>query len=108
MIPSLSGSHTYRLAVEVYQRHHDAGTGVCLVCSHRAPCLPRRHAASVILAAGVDPRRYDASPRLAVGDRHKAPVPDVNDATLPYEGFRLGGRPRPLSAEGYRYERDNE
>jgi hypothetical protein len=108
MIPSLNGSHTFRLAVEVYQRHHDAGTGACLACGHRAPCLPRRHAASVILAAGVDPRGYDASSRLPPGGGHHPPVSEVNDDTLPYEGFRLGGRPRPLSAEGYRYERDTE
>lgn len=113
VIPCLRGSLTHRLAVEVYRRHHDAGTGVCLVCGYRTPCLVRRHAASVILAAGEDPRWYDdsrggGSERADAQTRDAVREPDrmVHGDTPPYAGYRVTGRTRPLGEAGYRYERD--
>jgi hypothetical protein len=69
VISGLRDSMTYRLAVQVYQRHHDPGDGVCRWCGLSAPCTPRGHAASVIQAAGDDPHRYDPPP---AGGRHQA------------------------------------
>lgn len=66
-IPTLPGSELHRLCVEVYLRHHDIGAGICTQCRQRAPCLPRRHAASVVMASGEDPRRYDAQAATATG-----------------------------------------
>lgn len=54
-IPGLRGTATHGLAVVIYQSHDDDGSGFCARCGDRAPCAPRRHAASVIRAAGEDP-----------------------------------------------------
>ncbi|NIL43756.1 hypothetical protein HCB17_23525 [Salinispora arenicola] len=67
-----------------------------------APCPVRAFAASVIAAAGEDPRWYDA-PRTP-------PTPDEPDSgrTLPERiGWAVGGRSVPLNAEGLLYEREN-
>jgi hypothetical protein len=69
VIAGLRESLTYRLAVQVY-RDHDPGDGRCARCGFAAPCRPRGHAATVIRAAGDDPRRYDPPP---VRGRHLDP-----------------------------------
>ncbi len=92
VISGLRDSMTYRLAVQVYQGHHDPGDGRCRRCGLSAPCIPRGHAASVIQAAGDDPGRYDAQPP---GGRHRhadgAPRRYATDG--PYR--RVTGRRRP-------------
>jgi len=105
VIPGLQGSLTHRLSTEVYQRHHDIGTGICAVCGQRTPCPARRHAASVILAAGEDPRRYDAQPYQGGGGQE---WPHTGGDSLPYSGYRVTGRARPPGSEGFFYERDIE
>jgi hypothetical protein len=62
VIAGLRGSMTYRLAVQVYQRHYDRGDGRCVRCGLLAPCPPRGHAAAVIRAGGDDPGYYDLRP----------------------------------------------
>ncbi len=95
-IPGLRESLTFAVAVSVYQRHPGTGTGVCAGCGQRAPCPARRNAASVIVAAGDDPRRYDAG---APGE----------PASPPYTGYRVGGRSRRVDEDiGYFYDRDRE
>jgi hypothetical protein len=70
-MPNLDGSSLYLLCVELYETHHDAGTGFCSKCGFPAPCPARRHAAFVIAAAGQDPRRHDghAGPGRVPGGR---------------------------------------
>jgi hypothetical protein len=68
-------SAVFALAVEQYVRHGvPAFADRCSVC-RESGCPVRRHAAEVIQAAGVDPRRYDPPPRrtVAVG-RASAPT----------------------------------
>jgi hypothetical protein len=117
VIPGLQGSPTHRLSAEVYQRHHDIGTGICAVCGQRTPCPARRHAALVILAAGEDPRWYDARPYqdapipADVSDPGKVPGqerPQGGSESLPYGGYPVTGRARPPGSEGFLYERDIE
>ena len=60
-IPGLRGTATHELAVVIYQGHDDDGSGFCAECGDRAPCASRRHAASVIRAAGEDPLWYDGT-----------------------------------------------
>jgi len=116
VIPGLRGSPTHRLSAEVYQRHHDVGTSTCAVCRQRTPCPARRHAAWVILAAGEDPRRYDARPHQGPPSPTAAPGLDEMRGqerphpgeSLPYAGYRVTGRARPLGSEGFFYERDND
>jgi hypothetical protein len=55
-------SDLFATAVEHYTRHGVNNQGVCLLCG-TGLCHVRPHAASVILAAGVNPRRYDPPPR---------------------------------------------
>jgi hypothetical protein len=45
-------------AVEHYIRHHVSEHGICPSCETRN-CPIQAHAASVIPAAGVNPKRYD-------------------------------------------------
>lgn len=97
-IPGLRGTPTHVLAVVIYQGHQDDGSGFCARCGDHAPCGPRRHAASVIRAAGEDPLGYD--PGLPRG----APA-----ATLPdYAGYHVGGRSVPIDPAGFQYSREPE
>lgn len=91
-IPGLHGTPTHALAVVVYQGHSDAGSPWCGRCGDRAPCGPRRHAATVIGAAGENPRWYDGTTPAA---------PD-------HAGYRVGGRVRPIDPEGSLYSRQLE
>jgi hypothetical protein len=95
-IPGLRGTPTHALAVVIYQNHDDDGSRFCARCGDRAPCEPRRHAASVIRAAGEDPLWYDR--RLARG----APVSALPD----HAGYRVGGRAAPIDPAALLYERD--
>jgi hypothetical protein len=117
LISSLPGSVTHQLGVEVYLRHDDAaiGTGTCALCGHRTPCPARRHATSVIEAAGEDPRRYD--PRASVGPVRNAGSPRAEDGRpsdhrasdggLPADvtGYALGGVGRRADVPYREYER---
>lgn len=97
-IPGLRGTPTHALAVVIYQGHDDDGSGFCAQCGDRAPCEPRRHAASVIRAAGEDPLRYDRSlPR-------ESPVSAVPD----HAGYRVGGRGIPIDPADFLYSREPE
>jgi hypothetical protein len=62
----LRDSLTHQLAVEVFRRHRDAGSGTCCRCGARAPCPTRWRAAAVITAAGDDPGRHDRLPPIEV------------------------------------------
>ena len=114
MIPGLRDSLTHRMSTELYQRHHDAGNGVCVACGWRTPCPARQRATSVIVAAGEDPRSYDTS---AVSDPSRADrsarrgqvrPPESGDATSrTYTGYSLGGRGGRQSPAGYWYDRDD-
>jgi hypothetical protein len=77
VISGLRDSMTYRLAVQVYQSHSDLGTGGCPRCGAAAPCRPREHAATVIQAAGDDPRWYDT--QMASGRHRHAGAVSVDD-----------------------------
>jgi hypothetical protein len=79
----------------------------------------RRHAAFVISAAGVDPRRLDYAPAELAGGAAPgvvaappagsvdAPFPVPADPPVPsHGGFSVRGRARDLGAEGYLYERE--
>jgi hypothetical protein len=59
-------SAVFALAVEQYVRHgQPVFADRCSVC-RKPDCPVRHHAAEVIAAAGVDPRRYDPPPRRPV------------------------------------------
>lgn len=106
-IPTLPGSDLHRLCVEVYLRHHDAGTGVCKQCGQRAPCLPHRHAASVLMASGEDPRWYDgqvAQPGGASGTDHATEDGGVPAESRRVQGFAVGRAPR-ADVPWFEYER---
>jgi hypothetical protein len=63
VIPGLRGSVLHIQCTEVYRRHQANGAGWCLTCGQPMPCLPRRHAAAVLLAAGDDiPEAEDILP----------------------------------------------
>jgi hypothetical protein len=115
LISSLPGSVTHQLGVEVYLRHDDAGTSTCALCGHQTPCPARRHAMSVIAAAGEDPRQYD--PRASASSGRNAgsrPVEDgqrfeqmARDGGLPTNitGYALGGVGRRADVPYHEYER---
>jgi hypothetical protein len=113
-IPGLRDTLVCRTASETYQRHRDAGNGACRACGEPMPCPSRRHATSVIVAAGEhpDPGRTQQLP--VAGDlpqpapRRAEPQPELSApaATPAYTGYRLGGRGRPGSPDGYFYDRD--
>src|SRR6266536_2104725 len=117
LIPGLRGSLTHRMSAELYQRHHDAGNGACRTCGYRTPCPPRRHAISVIVAAGEDPLSYDARSPNGVtpagdtphgGEEHRPHRPATTTATLrAHTGYHLGGRGRPGTSDGFVYDRDS-
>lgn len=59
-------SRQWDICLEVYLRHGDDGTGACLRC--RVPagtCLPRRRAAFVLAAIGVDLAQLEPGVRRA-------------------------------------------
>lgn len=58
LIRGLRGSRAHQLAVEVFLRDHHDGCGRCRRCDRPAPCIARRHAEAVIMAAGEDPASY--------------------------------------------------
>jgi hypothetical protein len=117
-IPGLSGSGTHRLAIEVVQRHHDAGSGRCRCCGTPMPCPPHTHA--VLLAAGDHPGRYPAAsqpqqpthPPPHPNPPHEpahhpppdTPPPDGNGDDD--QGFYVSSRRRRMNPDGYGYERD--
>jgi hypothetical protein len=102
----------HQLAVEVYLRHHDAGSGACAECTGRVPCPARRHAALVISTAGEDPRWYDmqalAGQRgAAKGHRPDQPTQDWRGSAVHggVEGYAVGGRGRRADVPYVEYER---
>jgi hypothetical protein len=110
VIPGLRDSLTYQVSAELYQRHRDAGNGACAACGDSAPCPSRRHATSVIVAAGEDPRFYDVpavpvagDPQPAQGQREDRP----ELAAPTYTGYQLGGRGHRASPQGYFHDRDS-
>jgi hypothetical protein len=56
------GSTLFATAMELYARHGGSSEGPCNVCGTRR-CPVRPNAASVILAAGINPRHYDPPTR---------------------------------------------
>jgi hypothetical protein len=58
----------FALAVEVYRQHRCDGGGRCRLC-RAAICRARRHAATIILAAGVDLSDIDTAVRCEVWRR---------------------------------------
>ncbi|MDG4798821.1 hypothetical protein [Micromonospora sp. WMMD1082] len=118
-IPNLHGTPTHVMAVELYQGHHGDATGACVRCGERAPCPVRSHAASVITAAGEDPRWYDGrltaapptpTPGLRQPGADERPTAQLGlDRTHPdHSGYHVGGRTVPMSREGFLYEREPE
>lgn len=59
VIPRFQGSATHLLAVELYMRHADMGSGYCVRCGRPAPCDSRRHARYVLMAAGDHPDNHE-------------------------------------------------
>jgi hypothetical protein len=111
-IPGIQGSATHRTSTELLMRHRDAGNGMCDGCGHRAPCPARCHASTVIVAAGEDPRTYDAAaPDLASETRsvHAGHQPEHQDppGTSAHTGYHLTGRSRRPESSGLTYERDD-
>ena len=113
-IPTVSGSDLHRLSVEIYLRHHDVGTGVCGQCGQRAPCLPRRHAAAVVMASGEDPLWYDAqastgpgrnADAMRSGGQHRTSHAMEDGGVPAHEGFHVGGANRRLDLAFPDYER---
>ncbi|WP_431726940.1 hypothetical protein [Verrucosispora sp. TAA-831] len=107
-IPNLHGTPTHVTAVELYQGHHGDAAGACVRCGERAPCPAREHAASVIAAAGEDPRWYDG--RLATAPPVSVPGSASREFGRSYPdhtGYATGGRGASLS-EGFQYEREQE
>ena len=104
----LAGSGTHLLAVEIYRRHHDAGTGLCATCGNPMPCAPQRHALSVLHAAGDDPAAHQAPDRPDPRGHHPeppdAPVDRIRDEP---DGFYVNGRTRALNPAGFGYERES-
>lgn len=108
-IPNLHGTPTHVTAVELYQGHHGDAAGACVRCGERVPCRVRSHAASVIAVAGEDPRWYDGRLKAAPPTPAPGPVPPGGGRTPPeHFGYPISGRAGPMSAEGYRYEREQE
>ena len=102
-IPGLRGTPTHQLAVQLFQDHHDAGDGRCAKCGLRPPCPAQWHAASVIQAAGEDPRQYETGP----DDRHQPEHPDALAEMFPHHvGYRVADqRPAPGQSD-HLYQRD--
>lgn len=104
-IPTLRGTLTHSTAVELYQGHH-GDAGACVRCGERAPCPARSHAASVIAAAGEDPRRYDGRLTAAPHAPGPRPAPEVGRTNPDHCGYTISGRSVPMSPEGLLYERE--
>ena len=108
-MPGLRGSSTHVLAGEIYQRHWDAGMGMCVTCGNPVPCAPGVHAAAVLHAVGDDldaypPRRWP-DPEVHHPVR-SGPPPEPEPAESEVYGFAVSGRSRPLNPSGFGYERD--
>lgn len=113
-ISGLRNSDTYRLAAEIYQRHRDTGSGVCVLCGGGVPCPPRQHAAIVIQAC-EDPSRCDDQPstdlrhRKDPGGWQEQNQPDnveFSQAVSPtVTGYSLGGLNRRKDVPHFDYER---
>jgi hypothetical protein len=113
-ISTLAGSDLHKLCIDIYRRHCGAGNGRCAQCGNRIPCPPRQHAASVIVAAGEDPRSYDpqawvdpphaAPTRTNEGRRHDQPAEDTAMPTN-VTGYHLGGMSRRTNLPYDEYKR---
>lgn len=112
--PIVPGSSLHRTCIELYQRHHNAGTGTCAACDQPTPCFVRNHAALVLRTAGDDPHRYDE--HRPVGQRPDPPAlgaatprPPATGhpslATPGVTGFHLGGHGRRAHVAYTEYER---
>lgn len=113
LIPGMRGSLTHRMSAELYQRHHDAGQGLCTACGQHTPCPARRHAQRVIVAAGDDPRAYDARPAVARDNEQRYEThrqdPQLDGRALfTYTGYHLTGRARALDPRAMSYEREDQ
>ena len=95
VIPGLRQSPLHQISADLYHRHDDSGHRRCACCGRPTPCPARQHAATVLLAAGDDPRRHD---------QHGQPHASTSDPM----GYPLGGRGGRLPPEGFTYERDPE
>lgn len=61
-VPGLRGSAMLEVCVDLYVAHHDDGVGRCHRCGvPLMACVPRRNAAKVLSAAGLDPVRFDTT-----------------------------------------------
>ncbi|QOC90311.1 hypothetical protein [Micromonospora craniellae] len=108
-IPNLHGTPMHVTAVELYQGHHGDAAGACVRCGERVPCPVRKHAASVIAAAGEDPRWYDGRVGAAPPPPAAGPAPRESGRTHPnHTGYTIGGHGASLSPESFLYERERE
>ena len=105
MILRLCDTLLYEMAVELYGRHRDDGSGRCAVCGGAAPCPSRCHAAGVLEAAGADVAVHDAGgvPAVGVGAFHPRGRAETVSA---HTGYWLGGRDPRVNPEGYFPDRD--
>jgi hypothetical protein len=56
----LRRSAMVEICAQVYQLHRDDGAGRCAHCTLPLTwCVPRRNAAKVLAAAGLDPNKFD-------------------------------------------------
>ncbi|WP_146074889.1 hypothetical protein [Micromonospora chalcea] len=104
--------------MELYQRHDGIAAEACARCGRPTPCAVRAFAATVIAAAGEDPRWYGSGRALpapagpvAGQARQPDPIPateqDRGRAQPEYGGYAVGGRSAPLDAEDLLYEREH-
>jgi hypothetical protein len=114
-VSTLPGSALHKLCVEMYLRHQGAGAARCAQCEQPTPCSPRQRAASVIVAAGEDPRSYDpqawrsppggaVSVRADNGNRSDQPI-DGDAISVRVIGYHLGGVGRRTDLPYHEYER---
>jgi hypothetical protein len=89
VIPSLRGTALHQAGADLYRRHRGGPDGLCGWCGRPSPCSSRVLGASVIEAAGEDPRRYDTD----------------EGTPAAVTGYHLGGLGRRSDVPHFDYER---
>jgi hypothetical protein len=109
-IPTLHGSPVHMTAVALYGKHYGDVVGLCVRCGERSPCSTRAHAASVITAAGDDPRRYDQQTPPEPGPTGppdpNTPASGSGQTPPDYSGYQFGGRGARDNPAGFLYSRE--
>jgi hypothetical protein len=53
------------ICIDLYRRHRDNGAGGCLECATSDACATQRNCEKVLVAAGLDPARFNRSVNYA-------------------------------------------